>query len=43
LRLYRPEGVRAELTKARLRAERLDGYGPVPFPSGLHGFVAGPA
>jgi SAM-dependent methyltransferase len=42
LRLYRPEDVRAELAGARLRAEPLAGYGPVPFPPGLHGFLAEP-
>ena len=43
LRLYRPEDIRAELTRAGLRAEPLAGYGPVPFSSGLHGFLAEPA
>lgn len=43
LRLYRPEDVRAQLTAAGLRAEPLVGYGPVPFPAGLHGFLAEPA
>ena len=43
LQLHRPADVRAELARAGLRAEPLTGYGPVPFPPGLHGFLAEPA
>ena len=41
-RLYRRDDIARQLRSAGLRAERLPGYGQVPFDPGLYGFLAQP-